>query len=128
MAKKKCLVIGCAGFIGRHVGKRIFEANYLDTGVDRNPLQPPRWMNRFAAADVSSAAFDDILKDCRPDITVNCAGTASVLDSVRNPKADFQDNVLSTFSILDALIKNSPQSKFVFLSSAAVYGKPEVLP
>jgi UDP-glucose 4-epimerase len=48
--------------------------------------------------------------------------------SVIDPTADFYSNTLLTLEMLDALRIDAPQCRFIFLSSAAVYGNPQSLP
>ncbi len=48
--------------------------------------------------------------------------------SITDPAADFHTNTALTFEILNALRLNVPNCRFIFLSSAAVYGNPESLP
>ncbi len=52
----------------------------------------------------------------------------SVQFSMENLIEDFNYNAVNTFQILDCIRKNSPASKFINLSSAAVYGNPKVIP
>lgn len=62
------------------------------------------------------------------DLVINAAGSMSVQFSIENLKEDFHYNVVNTFHILDCIRKYSPDSKFINLSSAAVYGNPQVIP
>lgn len=48
--------------------------------------------------------------------------------SLQQPEADFFGNTVLTFQLLEELRRFSPGSRFVLLSSAAVYGQPVVLP
>ena len=64
-----------------------------------------------------------------PDIIIHCAGSADVAKSVSNPFVDFQGNVKVTHNLLFSLhILKLDHIRFVFLSSAAVYGNPISLP
>jgi dTDP-glucose 4,6-dehydratase/UDP-glucose 4-epimerase len=62
------------------------------------------------------------------DLCINCSGAASVPNSLINPLIDFELNTLNVFKILDSIRVNSPSCRFINLSSAAVYGNPDVLP
>jgi UDP-glucose 4-epimerase len=59
---------------------------------------------------------------------VNCAGSASVPQSFEDPFKDYELNTRIVFSILTAIKEKNPACKFINLSSAAVYGNPQLLP
>ncbi len=64
-----------------------------------------------------------------PDIVVHCAGCADVGKSVAEPLMDYEGNVTITHNLLFGM--NSlglKHTRFVFLSSAGVYGNPDSLP
>ena len=64
-----------------------------------------------------------------PDIIIHCAGSADVAKSVCNPFEDFQGNVNVTHNLLFSVhTLKLDYIRFVFLSSAAVYGNPISLP
>ena len=78
-----------------------------------------------------SVGYDDFyifFKQKQFDVCINCSGAASVPESVINPISDFHLNVVNVFKILDAIREYNPECKFLNLSSASVYGKPEKLP
>ena len=64
----------------------------------------------------------------KPEVCIHCAGPASVGLSMEDPASDFSASVPVTFNVLDTLRRCSPQSKFLYTSSAAVYGNPPSLP
>lgn len=69
------------------------------------------------------------LKEFIPDILIHCAGSADIAKSVRNPESDFRGNVILTHNILFAIHElNLTNVRFLFLSSAGVYGNPISLP
>jgi UDP-glucose 4-epimerase len=61
-------------------------------------------------------------------VVVQAAGAADVSASMREPFADFQASVPGTAFLLDCIRKHAPSARFVYLSSAAVYGNPETMP
>jgi nucleoside-diphosphate-sugar epimerase len=54
---------------------------------------------------------------------IHCAAQVSVAASVEDPRADASHNVLGTIGMLE-LARRSEAKRFVFFSSAAVYGVP----
>lgn len=53
------------------------------------------------------------------DIIIHCAALTSVIESIQKPKEYYETNVYGTFNLLNQF----PYSKFVFLSTSAIYGE-----
>ena len=127
---RSVLVTGIAGFIGTHVARRFLDAGCSVTGVDTVlPLVPLKEsLAGFLHALLPSPDLASFVQRACPDVCVYCAGPSSVGASVADPGADFASSVPGVFSVLDALRLHAPECRFVFLSSAAVYGSPDYLP
>ena len=57
------------------------------------------------------------------DVFVNCAGSGSVWQSIKEPYLDFGRTVLTSLHILDHMRQYVPKAKFIYPSSVAVYGE-----
>jgi len=130
MKPKRVMISGVAGFIGRNVAGHYWKRGYEIIGIDIVPLEnaPAFFMNRYFRIDLEKERIASLLQEYLPQVFIHCAGRASVELSVTDPGADFQASVPVTFSILDSLRVSAPDCKFIFLSSAAVYGNPRSLP
>ena len=119
----KVLVTGVSGQIGRYV------ANVLDdvdvVGIDvRNPMGSINYM--FINGDVADRqVVERITKDV--DVVVHLAASISVEESWEHPDKYVVNNVLGTVNLLHYSALNNV-SKFIYVSSASVYGHPEYLP
>ena len=69
----------------------------------------------------------EIIRNCRPDSCVHLAAKISVPESILNPYSTMSVNVTGTLNVLEACKCNSVK-RFVFASSAAVYGHVNILP
>lgn len=124
----KILVTGANGFIGSNIVKKFKDNGHKVIGWDLNSSS----INDIAVKKVDLLSVDEIKNnlniDC-PEIIIHCAGSADVSKSVTNPDLDFLGNVQVThnllFSIHNCEIK---PIRTIFLSSAAVYGNPNLLP
>ncbi|MEH2124667.1 NAD-dependent epimerase/dehydratase family protein [Nostoc sp.] len=128
--KQSLLVTGVAGFIGRYVARYFSEQGWSVIGVDNSPPEnaPLHNLTAYHRLKLPDPSLNNLLKEYSPNICIHCAGRASVGLSIIEPDIDFRSNTALTFEILNALRINAPSCRFIFLSSAAVYGNPESLP
>lgn len=127
--KKKILVLGMNGFIGQSVIRFFKTLDFFTIGISKvsgsEISEKPEIPFYFR---LPSRELDGILKEYEPEIVVNASGKASVDFSMNHPVDDFMENNSVTVSVLNSIREFSPKSKFVYLSSASVYGNPLSLP
>lgn len=126
----KVLVTGGAGYIGSHVVKLLGERGYqvgiidnLSSGSPKQVLYGKLWVLDLKEREKVLS----ILKEFKPEIVLHFAGFIVVEESVKDPLKYYENNVGSTIELLCAM-KEAKINKFIFSSSAAVYGIPEVIP
>lgn len=124
------MVTGGAGYIGAHLvrllvdrGERVLVVDDLSTGE----------AGRLAGAvdletlDLASNGVADelavLMSAAGVSAVVHLAAKKSVAESVRRPTWYYRQNISGMGALLDAMRKSSV-SRFVFSSSAAVYGQP----
>ena len=124
------LVTGVDGFIGRYVARHFSEQGWSVVGIDNDPPEnaPLASLSAYHRLQLPDAALGELLREHSPRVCIHCVGRASVGLSISDPAADFYAGSVVTFEILNALRRNAPQCRFIFLSSAAVYGNPKALP
>lgn len=127
---KSILITGVAGFIGRYVARLFFQEGWEVIGIDNSPPEnaPLANLSSYHSLRLPNLALNNIFDQKRPKVCIHCAGRASVGLSLSDPMADFYTNTVLTFEILNSLRLYSPECRFIFLSSAAVYGNPQSLP
>ena len=123
---KTILVTGSSGFIGSRIASSYAADGHQVIGLDIRMV--PHLSYTQKECDLLTMDLEAYLKEVQPDIIVHCAGNANVAVSVADPGFDFQSNVAVLHRMLFALKAAKLKSKFVFLSSAAVYGNPVSLP
>lgn len=130
MKKKKYLVTGGAGMVGSNIVKKLCRQGAEVTVLDNLSAYPFDYFNGFGVGRMNSVHFitGDILNKTlvcdtikRVDIVIHAAAYADVEASIKNYDLDFQNNVVGTHHIIDACKKYGIK-KFVFISSASVYG------
>jgi len=119
----RILVIGSNGFIGSNVCRQLRRESEIYTAdVSGAPAENHYILNH------SKPVFDTIFENVRPDVCINCAGAASVGPSFEKPDFDFQLNAVFVRALLESIRTRSVHTKFINLSSAAIYGNPTVNP
>ena len=124
----KVLVTGAAGFIGSTTaelllskGNEVVALDSLVTGRIEN-VPPGATFVEGDCADV------DLVRSLgRFDACVHFAASIEAGESMMHPEDFFSNNVAASFRLLDALIKSGVE-RFVFSSSAAVYGSQIEMP
>ncbi|OYX54129.1 UDP-glucose 4-epimerase GalE [Candidatus Saccharibacteria bacterium 32-50-13] len=132
------LVTGGAGYIGSHTIIELQNAGHVVTTVDNlsNSNQEalrrvekitgkPIEFHQFAVQN--RAKLEDLFSSHAFNAVIHFAGLKSVGESVAEPLQYYQNNIDSTLSLLDAMNRHGVK-KFLFSSSATVYGTPEELP
>jgi len=126
----KILVTGGAGFIASHIvdayrkaGHKVVVIDNLSHGSRKNI---PAGV-KFYKADIRDArAMERIFKRERPEAVNHHAA----LISVRETGGMLETNTIGTMNVLEAFAKygSGKKKKFIFPSSAAVYGDPKQIP
>lgn len=126
----KIFVTGGAGYIGSHVVYQLLKAGYkvtvydnLSSGSKKNIF--PR--EKFIKGDILN--YNLLQKSLQGgyDAVFHFAAKKSVGESMEDPSLYAENNISGTINLLKAMQKNKVD-KFIFSSSAAVYGAPEKLP
>lgn len=126
----KVLVTGGAGFIGSHIVDRAVELGYRTVIIDNLSTGKREHINpqaRFYQEDIRSAELKRILEHERPDVVIHHAAQIDVQHSIADPGEDAAINISGTVNLLEACVKAGVR-KFIYASSAAVYGQPIALP
>ena len=135
---KTTLVTGGAGYIGSHTLIELINNNFDVVVVDnlvnssRESLQRVKQITGheipFIEADVrDQSVLDDIFTTYSIDSVIHFAGLKAVGESVAKPLEYYDNNLVSTLALLEAMRKHGVK-QLVFSSSATVYGNPSELP
>ncbi|HBJ34694.1 MAG TPA: dTDP-glucose 4,6-dehydratase [Planctomycetaceae bacterium] len=127
---KKILITGVGGFIGRNAARHFSQEGHHVYGIDAIPEEstPLHDLHAYYRLRLPSEQLDTVINEISPDACIHCAGRASVALSVSDPLADFEAGPALTWRLLNTLRLRAPACRTVFLSSAAIYGTPSVLP
>ncbi|MFH1759616.1 MAG: GDP-mannose 4,6-dehydratase [bacterium] len=120
------LITGANGFVGSHLinhilsetDKKIIAACW---GMETLPVDQERVF--YYPLDLTN--FDETLnfiKTHKPRNIYHLASQSSVRNSIQNPMATFEVNIMGTIHLLEAVRLSSPASKLLFIGSGEVYG------
>lgn len=126
------LVCGSNGFIGSNVAKVLSEKEWRVIGVGRAATEIGSFSSRHfdqRIGDLSNPVFvEEIINEVQPNRVIFVAGPSNVQVSFLQPTHDFELHTRPLASVLEGLRIYAPHARLILVSSAAVYGEPEVLP
>ena len=121
---------GGAGYIGSHVVKELKRHGYEPIVYDNLQAGHREAVTNgsLVLADLADAEIlKETLRSLSVDSVMHFAADSLVGESVQNPKKYFNNNVRNSLQLLEILTEFKIR-KFIFSSSAAVYGEPETIP
>jgi len=131
----KVLVTGGAGFIGSHIVDALFNRtgevialDNLSSGRIENLQEATRRTSfKFVAGDLKKFAnLTEILNGV--SLVYHFAANPEVRIGPVEPSVHFEENLLTTFKLLEAMRASSEAKTMVFASTSTVYGQPTRLP
>ncbi|MBM4141488.1 MAG: UDP-glucose 4-epimerase GalE [Nitrospira sp.] len=126
----KILVTGGAGYIGSHVVKALSEKRHSIVVYD-NLSYGYEWAvlnGRLVKGDLADKRLLNTIFEAEDfEAVIHLAAFVVVEESVREPIKYYRNNFVNTLKLMEACITHNV-SKFIFSSSAAVYGIPEKVP
>jgi len=117
---KKILITGGAGFIGINLCKRLYEKNYkiyvIDNESNGNLKEIKKFIIKGYRTDFAQKKTLKKIKDI--DTVIHLAANTRVIESIKNPKKNFDENVIKTFN----LIKWASENKVKYFINASTGG------
>lgn len=127
----RVLVTGGAGFVGSVCCSRLLEQGHEVAVVDDlstgHAAAVPKGALFFQVDIGDRGRLGKVLAKMRFDAVFHFAAKALIPESVSNPGAFYDSNVVSGIALLEA-VRAAGIKRFVFSSSAAVYGNPQTTP
>ena len=121
------LVVGGAGYIGSHMVKHLGLAGNAVTTLDNlsGGHADAVLHGTFVQGDIADRALlDRLLAEGRFDAVMHFASFIQVGESVVAPAKYYQNNVVNTLNLLDAMVAAGVK-RFIFSSTAAIFGEPQ---
>lgn len=126
----KVLVVGGAGYIGSHMVKNLHQNNIYIVVLDNLSagFRSSVLFGEFVEGDIQD---DNLLNGLfarhKFDAVIHFASFIQVGESVKLPSKYYKNNFSNTQILLDAMVRYGI-NKFIFSSTAAIFGEPEYVP
>ncbi|WP_210146356.1 GDP-mannose 4,6-dehydratase [Staphylococcus sp. GDY8P29P] len=131
----KILITGGAGFIGSHLAENFYNDNHEVFIVDNLSSGHRENINfiddnHFFHKDVIDFNFiENLIYKENFHIIIHLAAVVNVVDTIKNPILSQKINTEATLNILECIRKHNRKiQRFIFASSAAIYGNTSSLP
>ncbi|BEV08093.1 UDP-glucose 4-epimerase GalE [Methylophilus sp. DW102] len=124
------LVVGGAGYIGSHMVKMLLGAGHNVITLDNlsSGHRDAVVGGIFVEGDLADRdCLKKLFEDYKPDAVMHFASYIQVGESVRKPDIYYRNNVTNTLNLLDTMLEFGV-NKFIFSSTAAVFGEPDYVP
>ena len=131
----KILITGGAGYIGSHVAKALLEANRHDVVILDNlckgsmrAIEALRKIGEFEFVQESLEnipAIEELFKREKFDAIIHFAAFIEVFESTQNPLKYYLNNTANAMNLI-ALANKYGVKDFIFSSTAATYGEPDI--
>jgi UDP-glucose 4-epimerase len=125
------LVTGGAGYIGSHMVLALVEAGESVVVVDNLTTGFSSFLPEGVPLFIGDAGDENLVEGVisahNVDAIIHFAGSVVVPDSMRDPLAYYRNNTMTTRSLLNIAVRCGVK-RFIFSSTAAVYGNPEQMP
>ena len=122
----RILVVGGAGYIGSHMVKALLEGGHEVVVLDNlsTGFRELLTGGTFVQGSLGDSGLLDGLFQSHPvDAVMHFAAFSLVGESVQNPLKYYRNNIAETVSLIEAMVRHGVR-RFIFSSTAAVYGEP----
>lgn len=127
---KTILLTGGAGYIGSHAAYLLHLSGYKVIIIDNFSHHQPfdhSWGTVIKGNCGDQHLLRSLFSAYPIDAVMHFAGSIEVSQSVKDPSFFYQNNVISTLTLLNVM-RTFGVNNFIFSSSCAVYGDPVILP
>jgi UDP-glucose 4-epimerase len=125
------LVTGGAGYIGSHTVRALVDAGANVVVIDNLSTGFSHFLPEGVPLFIGDAADENLVEGViaahNVGSIIHFAGSVVVPDSMRDPLGYYRNNTMTTRNLLNAAVKCNI-SRFIFSSTAAVYGNPDQMP
>jgi GDP-4-dehydro-6-deoxy-D-mannose reductase len=116
------LITGINGFVGKHLCEFLKNKGHVVSGLDIQKKSEISDITYFAADICDGDAVSNIIEKIKPDEIYHLAAISFPKEANISPRRALKINIMGTVSVIDAMRRFCPGSKFLFVGSAKEYG------
>jgi len=124
------LIVGGAGYIGSHINKELTKQGFktiIFDNLSSGKKELVKW-GEFFEGDLSNIEnIREVFKKYPIEAVLHFAAFKAVGESVVDPQKYYLNNVSNTLNLFKVMRENNV-NKFIFSSSAAIFGNPQYMP
>ena len=123
------LITGGLGYIGSHVAVKLKRKSVIIDNQSNSKLNYLKFLPKATVylSDLNKNTFEEVFRKHKILGVVHLAGFKSVNESLKNPLQYYENNIVSTITLLEMMNKFKINN-FIFSSSATVYGDENLSP
>jgi UDP-glucose 4-epimerase len=125
------LVTGGAGYIGSHMVRALVDAGESPVVIDNLSTGFSAFLPESVPLFIGDASDENLIEGViaqhQIESIIHFAGSVVVPESMRDPLGYYRNNTMTTRSLLNVAVRTGI-SRFIFSSTAAVYGNPDQVP
>jgi CDP-paratose 2-epimerase len=135
----KIVITGVAGFIGSHIAEfyakqghdvlgidNFSRSQLLDKSLEDNSNYLIGNYQNISILMIDLRDYHNILSFFKSnfniDVVIHCAAQTAVTKSITNPKEDFENNLIGSFNLLEAIRESGQKPILIYTSTNKVYG------
>ncbi len=122
LRQRPVLITGAAGFAGRALADDLAGDEMPVARLGLGAFDNGGDGRTFSCDITDPAALDAAVAAVRPGLTFHLAAIAAPARAAADQRAAWRTNLIGTMNLLDSLSRHAPASRFLLVSSAAVYG------
>ena len=127
----RVLVTGGAGYIGSVLATELLQRGHQVVVLDKlshgHRQAVPRDAELVVCELADRAGLDRVMREHSPDAVLHLAALIEAGESMKAPEVFFRNNTANALTLLEAMLAAGVK-RFVFSSTAALYGNPERTP
>jgi UDP-glucose 4-epimerase len=126
----KVMVSGGAGYIGSHAARQLERSGnepVIFDSLEKGHWQAVKGMPLFKGSLLDKESLSRFFKEFHVEAVMHFAAHSLVGESMSQPHLYYENNVVGSLNLFKAAM-DAGVEKFIFSSTAAVYGQPDAIP
>jgi len=121
--KKRVLVTGANGFVGKHLCKALFQKEAVVIGLLRRPVDNKCLSEQHVVDILDESTLRQVIHDVQPEFVVHLAANKNRAVNSDSYREGYETNLMGSFNLINSCRGVIGLNRFVFLGSTEEYGE-----